>query len=70
MPKEIGKWERRGQDVVASMIEKFSVLYADYDHDSEHEYEHDGVKLDDIQDEEIRYVLSSQERTQRRTMAS
>jgi hypothetical protein len=39
-------------DVVASMIEKFSVLYADYDHDSEHEYEHDGVELDDIQDEE------------------
>jgi hypothetical protein len=44
-------------DVVASMIEKFSVLYADYDHDSEHEYEHDGVKLDDIQDE--RYVTFS-----------
>jgi hypothetical protein len=29
-----------------------------------------GGKLDDIQDEEIRYVLSSQERTQRRTVAS
>jgi hypothetical protein len=63
------EWERRGQDVVASMIEKFSVLYMT-DHDSEHEYEHDGVELDVFRTKKLRYVLSSQERTQRRTVAS
>jgi hypothetical protein len=41
------EWERRGQDVVASMIEKFSIMYADHPH---HDY--DGVRLDDIQDDE------------------
>jgi hypothetical protein len=43
------EWESRGQDVVASMIEKFSVMYAD----------HDGARLDDIQDEE-KSILRSQ----------
>jgi class 3 adenylate cyclase len=55
------EWERRGQDVVASMIEKFSILYADYDHDSDHEY--DGVRLDDIQDEEKTALRSQLART-------
>jgi hypothetical protein len=36
------EWESRGQDVVASMLEKFSDMYA----------HHDGTRLDDIQDEE------------------
>ena len=39
-----GKSEDRGQDVVASMIEKLSVLYADHGHE--------GVRPDAIQDEE------------------
>jgi hypothetical protein len=46
------------------------VLYADYDHDSEHEYEHDGVALDDIQDEEDSLRSQLGKNAQRRTMAS
>jgi hypothetical protein len=39
------EWERRGQEVVASMIEKAAVMYADHDHDED---EGGGVRLDDI----------------------
>jgi hypothetical protein len=57
------EWERRGQDVLASMIEKFSVMYADYDHEHDHDRDHDGVRLDDIQDAEKTALRSQLART-------
>ena len=45
------EWERRGQDVVASMVEKLSVLYADHGHE--------GVRPDDIQDEKTTALHST-----------
>jgi hypothetical protein len=59
------EWERRGQDVVASMIEKFSVMYAEHDQDQEYDQDqgHDGVRLDDIQDDEKPALRSELART-------